>query len=153
MEGISMIRYVHTNIIAKDSAKLIAFYKTVFGCKSIDETRDLKGEWLDRMTGMTHAHIVGEHLLLPGYGTDHPTLEIFSYDDMTDEGMKRVNRPGIAHLAFETDDVEGLLKRVLEAGGGQIGELVKADYPDGRKATFVYATDSEGNIIELQSWK
>jgi hypothetical protein len=33
-----------------------------------------------------------------------------------------------------------------------IGELVYADYEDGRKATFVYATDIEGNILELQSW-
>lgn len=46
-----MFRYVHTNIIAKDSKKLIAFYKRVFHCKSIGETRDLRGEWLDRMAG------------------------------------------------------------------------------------------------------
>lgn len=36
-----MFRYVHTNIIAKDSEKLIDFYKKVFHCKSIGETRDL----------------------------------------------------------------------------------------------------------------
>lgn len=39
-----MFRYVHTNIIAKDSEKLIAFYKKVLHCKSIGETRDLCGE-------------------------------------------------------------------------------------------------------------
>ncbi len=33
-----MFRYVHMNIIAKDSKKLISFYKKVFQCKSIDET-------------------------------------------------------------------------------------------------------------------
>ena len=148
-----MIRYVHTNIIAKDSQKLISFYKEVFDCRSIGQTRDLKGEWLDRMTGISNAHIVGEHLCLPGYDADHPTLEIFSYDQMLGEHKHQINTFGLAHIAFEVDDVENTLKKVLTAGGGMIGDLVHAEYEDGRKATFVYATDIEGNIIEIQSWK
>lgn len=148
-----MFRYVHTNVIAKDSAKLIDFYKKVFQCRSIGETRDLRGEWLDKMTGISNAHIVGEHLCLPGYGEDHPTLEIFSYDGMEPHAGARINRCGIAHLAFEVDDVEGTLDKILQEGGGQIGEVVRAKYEDGRKAVFVYATDCEGNIIELQSWE
>jgi len=55
-------------------------------------------------------------------------------------------------LAFEVDDVEVTLKKILDAGGGKIGEVVKAEYEDGKKAIFVYATDIEGNILELQSW-
>lgn len=148
-----MFRYVHTNIIAKDSKKLIDFYKNVFQCKSIGETRDLRGEWLDRMTGIEHAHIVGEHLCLPGYGKDHPTLEIFSYDEMPPHAGTQINRCGIAHLAFEVDNVEETLEKILQAGGGKVGEVVRAEYEDGRKAVFVYATDCEGNIIELQSWE
>lgn len=148
-----MFRYVHTNIIAKDSKKLIEFYKKVFHCKSIGETRDLCGDWLDKLTGLTNAHIVGEHLCLPGYEEDHPTLEIFSYDKMVSANVPLINQFGIAHLAFEVDNVEETLKRIHEEGGGQIGEVVKTEYDDGRKAVFVYATDCEGNIIELQSWE
>ena len=48
--------------------------------------------------------------------------------------------------------MEETLKRVLENGGGQIGELVTAEYPGGKRAVFVYASDCEGNILELQSW-
>ena len=147
-----MFRYVHTNIIAKDSAKLIGFYKSALQCKSIGEKRDLRGEWLDRLTGVSGAHIVGEHLCLPGYDEDRPTLEIFSYDQMQTSNPPQINRCGIAHLAFEVDDVEAVLASILAAGGGQIGELVRAEYEDGRNAAFVYAMDIEGNIIELQSW-
>ena len=146
-----MFRYVHTNIIAKDSQNLIAFYKDVFQCKSIGETRDLRGEWLDKLTGIQNAHIVGEHLCLPGYETDHPTLEIFSYDSMEDS-TTAINKCGIAHLAFEVDDVDTTLQLLLQKGGKQIGEVVRTEYEDGRRATFVYATDCEGNIVELQSW-
>ncbi|HWQ59160.1 MAG TPA: VOC family protein, partial [Clostridia bacterium] len=98
------------------------------------------------------AHITGEHLLLPGYGEDHPTLEIFSYGQVEKGADHRINACGIAHLAFEVDDVAETLEKVLSCGGGMIGDLVRADYEDGRRATFVYATDPEGNIIELQSW-
>ena len=147
-----MFRYVHTNIIAKDSNKLIQFYKEVMNCKSIGETRNLKGNWLDKMTGIKDAHIVGEHLCLPGYDMDHPTLEIFSYDEIIIDENHQVNKCGIAHLAFEVDDVEATLEKILKAGGGKIGEVVNAEYEDGKKAMFVYATDIEGNILELQSW-
>lgn len=146
-----MIRYVHTSIIARDHKKLIAFYKEVFQCRSIGESRDLRGEWLDRLTGIPNTHIVGEHLCLPGYEDDHPTLEIFSYDSM-EKAAIALNKCGLAHLAFEVDKVEETLQLLLQKGGSQIGEVVKTEYADGRTATFVYTTDCEGNIVELQSW-
>ena len=136
-----MIRYVHTNIIAKDHKKLIEFYKAVFGCRSIGETRDLRGEWLDKLTGIADVHIIGEHLVLPGYGDDHPTIEIFSYDRPTGDLSHSVNAYGFAHLAFEVDDVAETLKKLQTNGGVIVGELVETVYDDGRKATFVYATD------------
>ena len=147
-----MFRYVHTNIVAHDAARLIDFYKSVLACTSIGETRDLRAHWLDGLTGLSDAHIVGEHLCLPGYGTGHPTLEIFSYDALAPDVPHLINRPGLAHLAFEVDDVATTLAAIVDAGGGQVGEVVQADYDDGRTAAFVYATDPEGNIIELQSW-
>lgn len=107
-----MIRYVHTNIIARNHKKLIDFYKDVFHCRSIGETRDLRGEWLDRLTGIPNTHIVGEHLCLPGYEDDHPTLEIFSYDSMKNATIA-LNKYGLAHLAFEVDDVEKTLQLLL----------------------------------------
>jgi catechol 2,3-dioxygenase-like lactoylglutathione lyase family enzyme len=92
-----MTRYVHTNIVAGDARRLVCFYKDVFGCKSIGETRDLSGGWLDRLTGLENAHVAGEHLLLPGYDETRPTLEIFSYDLRT-----RAPRPGSTGAAWRT---------------------------------------------------
>jgi catechol 2,3-dioxygenase-like lactoylglutathione lyase family enzyme len=80
------------------------------------------------------------------------TLELFGYDTVL-EGGPALNRAGFAHIAFEVDDVEYALQKVLSEGGGQAGQLVTAEYPGDVTATFVYATDPEGNLIELQSWK
>lgn len=109
-----MFRYVYTNIIAKDANRLIEFYKKVLKCRSINESWDLSGEWLDKLTSLNKAHIVGEHLLLPGYGDNHPTLEIFSYDEMKELVPAEINRPGIAHLAFEVDDVKVTLEEIIK---------------------------------------
>jgi catechol 2,3-dioxygenase-like lactoylglutathione lyase family enzyme len=147
-----MTRYAHTNIIAKDKDKLIAFYRDVLGCRSIGQTRDLRGAWVDKITGLKDAHITGEHLALPGYGENGPTLEIFSYDEQVPHAGSAINRCGYAHIAFSVDDVKQTLRAVLDAGGGQLGELVSTAYPDGRKLEIVYATDIEGNIIELMKW-
>lgn len=147
-----MTRYTHTNIIAKDKDKLIAFYKKVFGCRSTGQTRDLKGAWVDKFTGLKDAHITGEHLVLPGYGDDSPTLEIFSYDKMADHTGTVINRCGYTHIAFSVDDVKKTMNELLEAGGCLVGEYVESIYPDGRKLEVVYAADIEGNIVEIQKW-
>lgn len=69
-----------------------------------------------------------------------------------EDSNKAIKKCGIAHIAFEVDDVENTLQLLLENGGSQIGDVVKTEYEDGRKAVFVYAADPEGNIVELQSW-
>lgn len=147
---------MHTNIIAGDWKKLSLFYQKVFGCEPLKPQRDLKGDWLNRLTGVPNAHITGEHLVLPGYGDNLPTLEIFSYEnssDCVDDGnLKAINRKGLAHLAFEVDDIDGILQKIKQEGGEQLGEKVSAQYPNDVTATFVYAKDIEGNILELQNW-
>jgi len=148
-----MIHYSHTNLIAKDVNKVIAFYRDVLGCRSIGQTRDLSGEWVDRLTGIPGAHIFGEHLALPGFTEGGPTLEIFGYDTVIPHAAPGVNASGFTHLAFAVDNVAHMLQTVLHNGGGQIGELVENRYADGRTITVVYATDPEGNILELQSWR
>ena len=147
------IKYVHTNIIAKDWKKVSQFYQRVFGCKPVPPERNLKGDWLDSLTGFENVHITGEHLTLPGYEEDHPTLEIFSYNYTDESNPKTLNGVGLSHLAFEVEDVPLVLKKILEEGGSQVGELIKTTYPNNVTATFVYAKDIEGNIIELQSWE
>lgn len=61
-------------------------------------------------------------------------------------------RPGWGHIAFQVGDVAEAVEAVLAAGGGRIGETVTLTTADGRRVTWCYTTDPEGNIVELQSW-
>ena len=146
-------KYAHTNLIAKDWKRLSAFYQEVFGCVPIPPERDLSGEWIDKATGLSAAHISGEHLLLPGHGENGPTLEIFSYDTMPKHPNVAPNTPGFGHIAFAVDDIATTACAIFERGGSAIGELTVREIPGAGLLTFQYVTDPEGNIVEIQNWK
>lgn len=146
------VRYVHTNLIAKDWRRLATFYESVFGCIPVPPERDLSGEWLEAATGVPQARIRGIHLRLPGYGEQGPTLEIFQHNRPIDPSKPVANRPGFAHIAFAVDDVAAARDAVLAAGGGTVGDLVSVEIRGAGHITFAYVTDPEGNTIELQHW-
>jgi predicted enzyme related to lactoylglutathione lyase len=143
---------VHVNIIAQDWKRLAQFYEQVFGCSPVPPERSLSGQSLEDGTGVPGAELRGIHLRLPGFDRDGPTLEIFEYNQQKRRPETAVNRPGFAHVAFSVDDVAAAREAVLAAGGGEIGGVVSLDIPNVGCVEFVYLTDPEGNIIELQHW-
>jgi catechol 2,3-dioxygenase-like lactoylglutathione lyase family enzyme len=94
---------------------------------------------LEAATGVAAAHLRGAHLRLPGYGDGGPTLEIYTYEALSEHPGLAVTRPGWGHIAFQVPDVERALEVVVEAGGG-------------RAVSWCYVTDPDGNIVELQHW-
>ena len=145
-------RYVHTNLIAQNWKKLARFYEQVFGCTPVPPQRALAGRWLEESTGVSDAEIEGIHLRLPGYDRDGPTLEVFSYNHAQERSSTATNRPGLAHIAFAVEDVDAAREAVVSAGGGVVGKTVEVEIAGAGTITFVYVTDPEGNVIELQRW-
>jgi len=146
------IRYVHTNIISKDWKKLAGFYERVFDCTPVPPARDLTGEWLDKGTGLKNAHLKGIHLRLPGHNENGPTLEIFSYTEISGSDKPAANRPGFGHIAFRVDNVENMVNKALKEGGSKIGEITNHKVEGVGQLTFIYISDPDGNIIEIQKW-
>ena len=145
-------RYGHTNVVATDWRRLAAFYVEVFGCEFVPPERDYAGADLERGTGVMGAALQGAHLRLPGGAPNGPTLEIYQYTQESARHPTAANRPGFGHIAFVVDEVEAGREAVLAAGGGSVGEAVTLTTADGRRVTWCYVTDPEGNIVELQSW-
>jgi catechol 2,3-dioxygenase-like lactoylglutathione lyase family enzyme len=149
---IANARYVHTNLVARDWRSLAQFYQEILGCIPIPPERDYSGTDLEKGTNIPGANLKGAHLCLPGYGPIGPTLEIFQYSELAEEGVKAVNRPGFGHIAFAVDDVREARDEVLSHGGAPVGEVVTLNPAPGKSVTWCYVRDPEGNIIELQSW-
>jgi len=145
-----MIKYRHTNLIAKDWKRLSEFYQKVFNCVPILPERDLSGGWLDKITDIPESHIKGMHLRLPGFGDSGPTLEIFQYDSMPLHPKIKPNTPGFSHIAFEVEDVMEIANSAFNHGGKAVGEPVTREVPGVGRLTVQYVTDPEDNIIEIQ---
>jgi predicted enzyme related to lactoylglutathione lyase len=147
------MRYAHTNIAAQDWKKVAEFYVNVFNCTPKPPVRNLKGEWLDKATGLKNARQFGIHLNLPGYNdTTAPTLEIFSYDELVETNPLMANYKGFTHIAFEVDNVNEVLEKVIENGGSKLGEVIKNRIEGVGTISFTYCRDCEENIVEIQSW-
>lgn len=147
------MRFVHVNIAAKDWKKLTKFYINVFGCRVKPPERRLTGKWLDQATGLEEASLEGVHLLLPGYGKDGPTLEIFSYAQMNESRPVMANHPGFTHIAFEVGDVNRVFDDAMANQAVGLGQITEKEVPGVGMLKFVYFRDPEGNIVEIQSWK
>ena len=146
------VRFGHVSIVAADWRALAAFYASVFGCELVPPERDYSGPELERGTGVADAALRGVHLRLPGHGPEGPTLEIYQYRRSEDRPTTAANRLGLAHVAFAVDDVDAARRSVLANGGRAVGDVVTLTTADGRRVTWCYLTDPEGNILELQSW-
>ena len=146
------MRYVHTSLVARDWRALAAFYTEVFGCRPVPPERRFEGDWLSRGTGVPDAALEGCHLRLPGHGNAGPTLEIFTYRSIHERDVPAPNAHGLAHLAFEVDDVAEKLAELLARGGSTLGEVTAREVEGVGHLTYVYARDPEGNVLELQAW-
>ncbi len=147
------MRYAHTNIISKDWKRLAQFYIDVFDCKIVPPQRNQSGSWLSKGTGVSDASLVGAHLLLPGYGDQGPTLEIYQYGHVESLDPVKPNTRGFGHLAFEVEDVAAVLEKMMLYGGKAYGQITQRVVEGVGEITFVYARDPDANLIELQSWK
>lgn len=145
-------KYAHTNIVARDWRALAAFYERVLGCVPVPPERHYAGPELEAGTGVPGARLDGVHLRLPGFDNGGPTLEIYTYTPGAAGAARRVNEPGFGHLAFAVDAVADARAEILGEGGSAIGDVVTLTTATGRRVTWCYVTDPEGNIIELQSW-
>jgi len=152
MAVIDGVRFGHVNVTTADWRRLADFYTTVFGCVLVPPERDIRGAVLDAATDLHDAHLTGAHLRLPGYGEAGPTIEIFLYDELEASRAPSVARPGWGHIAFQVPDVSAAVDAVVANGGARVGEIVTTHTSDGRSVTWCYATDPDGNIVELQAW-
>lgn len=143
------MRYVHTNIGARDVERLADFYEKVFGCVRTSPTETMSGELIARGKGLSEVELKGVWMRMPGYDENGPTLELFEYSQSLERPEPAPNRLGYNHIAFEVSDVKETAKAVLAAGGSGLGKIVNLDLSDGGVVTFVFLRDPEGNVIEV----
>lgn len=123
------MRLEHINLVVKDLDVALNFYKAAFPHWRVRVSGE--GDWYGKERTWLH------------FGDDYNYLSL--NDNGAGEGRDlEGHSPGLAHFAFETNDIEGLVKRMVDNNFHPriIG-------PDNAYRKNVYFIDPDGNEIEF----
>ena len=124
-------RIAHVGIAVRSAADLHSFYRTVLGMSEAQLT-DSDGA---RITGF-HA---GESLV-ELLETDKPDSHIGKF-------LER-RGPGIHHICFAVDDLDGTLERCRNAGLRLIDDQPRVG-AEGKRIAFLHPSSTGGILVEL----
>lgn len=141
-----IVRFDQTKFLSRDPESLAAFYEEALDCVTVVPFQEVDQE-VSKAVGVPEATVSLTILRLPGRGDRGPVLELYSVDGPRPDGWNY--QPGQGQIAFEVDDLEASIGKVVAAGGGKLGEVVEWEAPSGSRARFVYLNDPEGNIVDL----
>ena len=131
----------HTSFTVSDRERSVAFYTDVIGF-TVDRIYELEGEAIEQIVAMPGARLKMAHLTLDGF-----RLELIEYlAPKGEQPALPTCNVGVAHIAFNTDDVQ-LTYEALKAKGVTFkGEPMRAA-PDRPRAC--YFLDPDGITLEL----
>jgi predicted enzyme related to lactoylglutathione lyase len=132
----------HTGIAVDNIDRVLAYYSTTLGFEPVFEARGMT-DLISQMTG------------IPGLRADlvqcqspmsEQVLEFIQFSHVPDDLDERYPlRPGRAHTAYLTPDIEKAVEATVRAGGVMLGEIT--EFSEGRA---VYCADVNGTVIEWE---
>ena len=145
--------FSHIGLSVPDVDAAVDFYTGVMGFYTIMTPTDVVED--DSDIGRMCTDVFGEgwkKLRIAHLSTaDRIGLELFEFDDnhAPDDNMA-FRRHGTFHFAIQDPDLEGLLEKIVAAGGKQ-RMPVRKYYPDEKPYRMVYVEDPFGIVFELYS--
>lgn len=136
-------RMDHVGIVVDDLADAMAFFLEL-GLELQGET-EVEGDWVGRVIGLDGVRAQIAMLQTPD---GHGRIELARFHaPLTEGGFQHApaNAPGIRHVTFAVDDIDGVLARLRAVGAELIGEVVR--YRDVYK--LCYVRGPAGIIVEL----
>ncbi len=124
-----MIHLEHINLVVTDIQRALKFYQAAFPHWKVRGTD--KGEWYGKPRNWLH------------FGDDYQYLAL----NDNGEGTNRVlsgHQVGLAHFAFVTNDINGVINRLAQAGFA----IAKDGMPDKYRQN-VYFLDPDGYEVEF----
>jgi len=146
--------FSHIGVTVTNLEEAVKFYSEVMGWYVIMEPTTVVEE-SETAIGQMCIDVFGE-----GWGTfriahlstgDAIGIELFEFPQNTGEKHKfNPYQNGTFHFCVKDPDVEGLAKKIVEAGGKQ-RMPIREYYPGEKPYRMVYMEDPFGNIIEIYS--
>ncbi|MEL6452753.1 MAG: lactoylglutathione lyase family protein [Pseudomonadota bacterium] len=145
--------FSHIGLSVPDLDAAVKFYAEVLGFYTIMPPTDVTED--DSDIGVMCTDVFGAgwgHLRIAHLATaDRIGLELFEFDGNTaPQDNLAFRKHGTFHFAIQDPDLEGLLARILAAGGKQ-RMPVREYFPDKKPYRMVYVEDPFGIVFEIYS--
>jgi len=145
--------FSHIGLSVPDVDAAVAFYTDVLGFYTIMEPTEVVED--DSDIGQMCTDVFGEgwkKLRIAHLATaDRIGIELFEFNENhPPEDNMPFRRHGLFHFAIQDPDLEGLLEKIVAAGGKQ-RMPVRKYYPDEKPYRMVYVEDPFGIVFELYS--
>lgn len=124
-----MMHLEHINLVVNDIPKTLTFYQAAFPHWSIRGGD--KGEWHGKSRNWVH------------FGDDYQYLT-FNDDGVGDNRVLSGHQVGLAHFAFVTSDIKGVIERLAHAGFS-----INKDGADDAYRINAYFLDPNGFEVEF----
>ena len=136
----------HTGIQVADLDRSLEFYRDILGFEAIYRWNP-QAQYIRTLVGYPDADIHSAVLRMPG--SDF-FLEIVEYRNVEKEAVDtRTANPGTAHLAFFTDDCDGLYEELTAKGVPSVNAPVTPSIGPNKGGLVVYMIDPDGIRVEF----
>jgi len=142
----AILRPHHAGIQVADLERSIRFYRDILGFELVFQWNP-QAEYIRTITGYPEADIHAAVLKMPGADV---FLEILEYRNVEKAPVDtRTANPGTAHLAFFTDDCEGLYAELTAKGVESVSPPVTPSLGPNKGGRAVYMIDPDGIRVEF----
>ncbi len=144
--------FSHIGITVPDLDKAITFYTEVLGCYLLMGPETVKEE-NETAIGKMCIDVFGsgwKSFRIAHLSTrDKIGIELFEFPKKQSEKTEfNPFKTGLFHFCVQDPDIEGLAKKIVDAGGKQ-RMPIREYYPGDKPYKMVYMEDPFGNIIEI----
>lgn len=124
-------RVSHVGIAVEAIAESVPFFRDILGLPEVG---------LDDSDGAT----------IVGFSAGEPLVELLAADDPASPIARFIARrgPGIHHICFSVDDLDGMLERCRRAGVQLIDEKPRIG-AEGKRIAFLHPKSTAGVLVEL----
>lgn len=141
----------HVAVAVPDIEEAIEWYQTVLGWTLLKPPRLVKGN--EGYGGRRAVDLLGQfnEMKVAHLSTGNQIgVEFFEFSNTEELSEFDVTQPGFFHICVVDPDVEGLAKRIEDAGGEHHSQIWRL-YENDEQYVLTYSKDPYGNLIEIYS--